>query len=140
MADVAASANASAEPIYVPRARAYLVPYPKDALTRAVDSYEPDIFDGMRLGVLALSQRCTHLDCKVPWCASSQWFECPCHGAQFNRVGEKKGGPAYSGLESFPVTLRKGQIVINTGRRRRGTPLGTNTTGQEAEGPHCVHE
>ena len=54
-------------------------------------------------------------------------------------VGEKKGGPAPRGLDRF----------AHRGRRRRahrrtpasiiqGPPIGTNTTGQEAEGPHCV--
>ena len=44
--------------------------------------------------VVAISQKCTHLGCKVPWCASSGQFECPCHGSKFNRAGEYRAGPA----------------------------------------------
>jgi cytochrome b6-f complex iron-sulfur subunit len=29
-------------------------------------------------------------------------------------------------------------LVVNTGQIIQGPPIGTNTTGQEAEGPHCV--
>ena len=47
----------------------------------------------MKQGIVALYQKCPHLGCRVPSCATSQWFECGCHGSQYNRVGEKKGGP-----------------------------------------------
>jgi cytochrome b6-f complex iron-sulfur subunit len=29
-------------------------------------------------------------------------------------------------------------LTVNTGQIVQGPPIGTNTTGQEAEGPHCV--
>jgi len=31
-----------------------------------------------------------------------------------------------------------GVLTVNTGQIIQGPPIGTNTTGQEAEGPHCV--
>jgi cytochrome b6-f complex iron-sulfur subunit len=31
-----------------------------------------------------------------------------------------------------------GVLTVNTGQLIQGPPIGTNTTGQEAEGPHCV--
>jgi len=37
---------------------------------------------------VALSWKCPHLGCRVPWCDSSGEFECPCHGSKFNRLGE----------------------------------------------------
>jgi cytochrome b6-f complex iron-sulfur subunit len=92
----------------------------------------------MELGLVALYQKCVHLGCRVPWCKSSQWFECPCHGSKYNRVGEKKGGPAPRGLDRFPVSVAGGQVVVDTGLLSIGPPIGTNTTGQEAEGPHCA--
>ena len=60
-------------------------------------------------GFVALYQKCVHLGCRVPFCETSQWFECPCHGSQYNRVGEKKGGPAPRGLDRFAVTRRRRQ-------------------------------
>jgi cytochrome b6-f complex iron-sulfur subunit len=74
----------------------------------------------------------------VPNCDSSQWFECPCHGSQYNRVGEKRGGPAPRGMDRFPVTISGGEVTVDTGQIFLGPPIGTNTTGQEVEGPHCV--
>jgi cytochrome b6-f complex iron-sulfur subunit len=53
-------------------------------------------------------------------------------------VGEKKGGPAPRGLDRFPVKLVGDAVTIDTGNIVLGPPIGTNTTGQEAEGPHCV--
>jgi cytochrome b6-f complex iron-sulfur subunit len=126
------------QPFYVPEARAYINPYPESAIPQAKKVYAESILPGMEAGVVALFQKCVHLGCRVPWCATSQWFECPCHGSKYNRVGEKKGGPAPRGLDRFPVDVAGGQVVINTSIVVQGPPIGTNTTGQEAEGPNCV--
>jgi len=82
--------------LYLSEARAWVTEYPKDALGKgqAVYSGQAPVFTGMQAGIVALYQKCPHLGCRVPECKSSQWFECPCHGSQYNRVGEKKGGPA----------------------------------------------
>ena len=95
--------------------------------------------EGMQGGVTALYQKCVHLGCRVPWCKASQWFECPCHGSQYNRVGEKKAGPAPRGMDHFAMTIGgDGAVTIDTATVITGVPIGTNTTGQEAEGPNCV--
>ena len=92
----------------------------------------------MENGVVALYQKCVHLGCRVPWCKSAQWFECPCHGSRYNRVGEKTGGPAPRGLDRFNVSVDGGQIVVDTAQVVQGPPVGVDTTGQQAEGPHCA--
>ena len=90
-------------------------------------------------GVVALYQTCPHLGCRVPECATSQWFECPCHGSQYNRVGEKKGGPAPRGMDRFPMKVTAAnELSVDTGVIIQGPPIGVNTTGQEAEGPNCI--
>ena len=71
-------------------------------------------------------------------CLTSQWFECPCHGSQYNQVGEKKGGPAPAASTASPPTSPAASLTVDTGTIIQGPPIGTNTTGQEAEGPHCV--
>ncbi|MFX4497626.1 hypothetical protein ABTA56_19605, partial [Acinetobacter baumannii] len=58
-------------------------------------------------------------------------------GSQYNRVGEKKGGPAPRGLDRFAVSVDGGSVTVDTKTVFVGPPIGTNTTGQEAEGPHC---
>ena len=126
------------EPFYVPEGRFYIVPYPKDDVSKAKAVYSGGVLTGMEQGLAALYQKCVHLGCRVPWCKSSQWFECPCHGSKYNRVGEKTGGPAPRGLDRFPVAVEGGQIVVDTGLLSIGPPIGTNTTGQQAEGPFCA--
>jgi cytochrome b6-f complex iron-sulfur subunit len=126
------------QPFYVPEARAYVNPYPEGALPRAKAVYSDSVLPGLEAGLIAIFQKCVHLGCRVPWCQTSQWFECPCHGSKYNRVGEKKGGPAPRGLDQFPIEVAGDQVTINTGTVVQGLPIGVETTGQEAEGPSCV--
>jgi cytochrome b6-f complex iron-sulfur subunit len=136
---------ATKQPFYSPQARTYINPYPLSSVPKAkAAGYPAPILAGMSLagpdgyGYVALYQKCVHLGCRVPWCQTSQWFECPCHGSQYNRVGEKKGGPAPRGLDRWAVSITSdGSMLVNTGNQFVGPPIGTNTTGQEAEGPHC---
>jgi cytochrome b6-f complex iron-sulfur subunit len=124
---------------YASNARTWITEYPADALPNARAVYDDNIYAGMEQGLVALYQKCPHLGCRVPSCPSSGWFECPCHGSQYNRVGEKKGGPAPRGMDRFPFTIAgNGDVTVDTGTIVTGPPIGTNTTGQEAEGPHCI--
>jgi cytochrome b6-f complex iron-sulfur subunit len=127
------------QPYYVPEARTYLVPYPKADVPKAkkVPQYAP-VIPGMEQGLVALYQKCVHLGCKVPWCQTSQWFECPCHGSKYNRVGEKRGGPAPRGMDRFVLEVSGNSIVVDTGTVIQGPPIGTDTTGQGQEGAPCV--
>ena len=131
---------ASKQPFYNPVGRFYINPYPTDAgtLAKAKKVYSPALLVGLQAGYVALYQRCVHLGCRVPWCVSSQWFECPCHGSKYNRVGEKKGGPAPRGLDRFALSVSGGSITVDTGTIYVGPPIGTNTTGQGQDGPHCA--
>jgi cytochrome b6-f complex iron-sulfur subunit len=140
LTDILTSINNTKTPYYVPEGRTYINPYPVAGVTVAKKSgaYADPIIAGMEQGLVALYQKCVHLGCRVPWCVTSQWFECPCHGSQYNRVGEKKGGPAPRGLDRFAVTVgADGGVTVDTSQVFQGPPIGTNTTGQEAEGPHC---
>ncbi|MFV2038777.1 MAG: ubiquinol-cytochrome c reductase iron-sulfur subunit [Acidimicrobiales bacterium] len=125
---------------YVPEGRMWVTKYPAGSLVKAEEAYSAPELIGMRAGLIALFQKCPHLGCRVPECGTSQWFECPCHGSQYNRVGEKKGGPAPRGMDRFAMDVTDGVFTVDTGTIILGPPIGTNTTGQEAEGPHCVGE
>ncbi len=107
--------------MYVAQGRFYISPYPDAFLVKAAQAYSPAVVSGMETGVVALYQKCTHLGCRVPFCATSQWFECPCHGSQYNRVGEKKGGPAPRGLDRFAIEVSGGVVIVDTGIRRGAT-------------------
>ncbi len=125
---------------YVPEGRMWVTRYPPGSIKKAEANYSVQELTGMRAGVIALYQKCPHLGCRVPECVTSQWFECPCHGSKYNRVGEKKGGPAPRGMDRFAMEVTGGSLVVDTGTIILGPPIGTNTTGQEAEGPACVGE
>jgi cytochrome b6-f complex iron-sulfur subunit len=125
---------------YLAEARTWVTKFPNASLPKAESQgvYKSNVLNGMKEGYVALYQKCPHLGCRVPECTSSQWFECPCHGSQYNRIGEKKGGPAPRGMDRFAVTIVNGAVIVDTGQVIPGPAIGTNTTGQEAEGPHCV--
>ena len=89
-------------------------------------------------GLMALYQRCVHLGCRVPFCATSQWFECPCHGSKYNRAGEWRDGPAPTGLDRFAVRVENGSVAVDTSQIVKGPPRGIESLGQGPEGPHCV--
>jgi cytochrome b6-f complex iron-sulfur subunit len=139
VADANTAINAK-QPYYNATAKTYIVAYPKANLPAAkkVSAYTPPILAGMEAGYVALYQKCVHLGCRVPWCQSSQWFECPCHGSKYNKVGEKVGGPAPRGLDRFVLEVTGGSIVVDTGNLVLGPPIGTNTINQSPEGPLCV--
>jgi cytochrome b6-f complex iron-sulfur subunit len=124
--------------LYKPEGRLWITEYPAAALDKAAAVYTPPELAGMEAGLIALWQTCPHLGCRVPDCTTSQWFECGCHGSQYNRVGEYKAGPAPRGMDRFAMSVEGGNFVVDTGTIIQGPPGGTNTTGQEAEGPHCV--
>ena len=88
--------------------------------------------------VMALYWKCVHLGCKVPWCASSQWWECPCHGSRYNRWGEYQAGPAPRGLDRFEVRTDGGRLLLNTSAVITGPPRGGGVLNQPQEGPSCV--
>ncbi len=138
IADVEASIDNGNGFYYYPEGRMWVTKYPIGSLKKAEAVYSGPELAGMRAGLVALYQKCPHLGCRVPQCETSQWFECPCHGSQYNRVGEKRGGPAPRGMDRFAMAVTDGVFTVDTGTIVQGPPIGTNTTGQEAEGPHCI--
>lgn len=123
---------------YVAEGRMWITAYPTGSIDKAKAVYSDPVLNAMAVGLSPLYQKCPHLGCRVPSCVSSKWFECPCHGSQYNMAGEKKGGPAPRGMDRFATEVTGGSLIVNTGLVIQGPPVGTNTTGQEAEGPHCV--
>jgi cytochrome b6-f complex iron-sulfur subunit len=121
--------------VYVGAARTYLVGWNGTPGTGQADYPAEGV---TAEGVMALYQRCVHLGCRVPFCTSSKWFECPCHGSKYNNAGEYKLGPAPRGLDRFVMEVTNGVVVVDTSTIKLGPPRGTNTTDQPQEGPFCV--
>jgi cytochrome b6-f complex iron-sulfur subunit len=138
VADISAKITASKGFLYSAEGRMWMTNYPTSAVEKAKKVYPAAVLPSMEAGIVALYQKCPHLGCRVPSCATSQWFECPCHGSQYNMAGEKKGGPAPRGMDRFATSVTGGVLTVDTGQIFQGPAIGTNTTGQEAEGPHCV--
>jgi Rieske Fe-S protein len=91
--------------------------------------------------IRALSRKCTHLGCGVPFCESSGQFECPCHGSAFNRAGELRGGPSPRGMDQHPFEVgADGLIYIDTGTTENGPAPGTETIDEPVRGPACAEE
>jgi cytochrome b6-f complex iron-sulfur subunit len=124
--------------LYVPEGKMWVTEYPASALEKARQVYSPPELNGMEAGLVALFQKCPHLGCRVPDCQTSKWFECPCHGSKYNQAGEKKGGPAPRGMDHFGTVVDGDTFIADTGLIIQGAPIGTDTTGQEQEGPSCL--
>jgi cytochrome b6-f complex iron-sulfur subunit len=67
-------------------------------------------------GFLALWQKCPHLGCAVPWVEEEGQFHCPCHGSLFDRNGVVLGGPAPRPLDTFQVSIRSGEVWVDTSK------------------------
>jgi cytochrome b6-f complex iron-sulfur subunit len=82
---------------------------------------------------------CPHLGCAVPWCQTSQWFECPCHGSRYNKYGEWTGGPAPRGLDRYVSFVDgDGQLVVDLSSPITGPARTANALEQAREGPSCI--
>ncbi len=90
--------------------------------------------------IVALSDICTHLHCRVTFCESAGQFECPCHGTVFNRAGDYLSGPAPRGLDRHPVEIEDGVVLVDTAVTITGPPPGTLTIDEPAKGPSCHDE
>ena len=137
-ADVLDEIRAERAPFVYPSGRMYVVEYDPN-LPGAEEAYgeiAPVTDSGG--GLMALYHKCVHLGCRVPWCQTSQWFECPCHGSKYNKWGEWVGGPAARGLDRFPSRIENGNLIVSTGTVITGPARTARVLQQEAEGPNCV--
>jgi cytochrome b6-f complex iron-sulfur subunit len=67
-------------------------------------------------GFLALSRKCTHLGCTVPWMNEEKKFACPCHGSAYDMRGEIISPPAPRPLDAFAVSIENNVVKVNTHR------------------------
>jgi cytochrome b6-f complex iron-sulfur subunit len=106
-------------PAYYPEARAFVVLV--DPGQQRFLPGEDTAGDGTALNVRALYQRCPHLGCKPNPCLKNFWFECPCHGSRYDRLGIKADGaqygPAPRSMDRFSIIVDgEGKLTINTGK------------------------
>lgn len=65
-------------------------------------------------GFLALSRRCTHLGCTVPWDEATRKFLCPCHASRFDETGMVLSAPAPRPLDLYAVRIEQGVVKVDT--------------------------
>jgi cytochrome b6-f complex iron-sulfur subunit len=68
-------------------------------------------------GFLALSSRCSHLGCSVPWNEKTRTFPCPCHASVFDMTGNVDSPPAPRALDLFPMRIESGVVRVDTRSR-----------------------
>jgi cytochrome b6-f complex iron-sulfur subunit len=102
-------------PAYFSEARAYIQLV--DPSLGFQDGDSPD-GSGETTNVRTLYQRCPHLGCKPNFCESNYWFECPCHGSRYDRLGVKvlEYGPAPRGMDLFASSVENGILTVDTSR------------------------
>lgn len=94
----------------------------------STDTYEPGSVSAFAMGqfflirlkdggFLALSSRCTHLGCALPWDNKANKFICPCHASEFDIMGNVLSSPAPRALDLFEVSIVNKNIRVNIGKK-----------------------
>ncbi len=112
-----AGALTAGAPAYFQDARSY-VTLIDPSRPEFVPGDSPD-GSGEATNVRTLYQRCTHLGCKPNFCTKNYWFECPCHGSRYDRLGikVKELGPAPRSLDRFSSSVDgKGVLTLDTSK------------------------
>jgi cytochrome b6-f complex iron-sulfur subunit len=76
-------------------------------------------------GFLALSRKCTHLGCTVPWIEAEMKFACPCHASAFDITGSVINSPAPRPLDLFPILIENNIVKVNTAKPLKRTEFRT---------------
>lgn len=66
-------------------------------------------------GLVALSNTCPHLGCKVHWESEKSRFFCPCHEGAFDPAGKPIAGPPKAenmSLGAYELTEKDGQLYL----------------------------
>jgi len=75
-------------------------------------------------GFLALSSKCTHLGCTVPWLDNQKKFACPCHGSAFDITREVLSPPAPRALDVYHLFIENDVVKVDTGKRSKRNAFG----------------
>lgn len=126
-------ADGSITPVFWPEAKSWIVPISAGALAGSQFADASVATDDL----MALFQKCVHLGCRVPWCQSSQGFECPCHGSKYNAAGEYEFGPAPRNLDRFVVEDQSGRFIIKTGQVIQSERAVVKSS-KYPQGPSCI--
>jgi menaquinol-cytochrome c reductase iron-sulfur subunit len=82
---------------------------------RTVNSYGVYIVRKSETGndVVAFSNVCTHLACRVNWNDQAQEYICPCHDGKFNIDGTVVAGPPPRPLDRYETKVEDGNLSLH---------------------------
>ena len=96
----------------VPAGGSKLFRYPTDDDACILLRLAPDKF-------VAFNQNCTHLNCPVHFDSANSQLACPCHHGFFNAEdGKAVSGPPRRSLAALAVTVRDGQVFVQSSNER----------------------
>ena len=114
------------DPLYSVESSAFVAQFEADLLADAQATYSAALLDSCRLGVIALSDKCTRDGARVGYCPDAQGYLCSACGSLYDRVGDQLMGSAPRGLDHLHVEQdRNGDLIIDRRRKVNGSPAGT---------------
>jgi menaquinol-cytochrome c reductase iron-sulfur subunit len=78
-----------------------------------VNSYGVYIVKQVDGSCLALSNKCTHLSCRVNWTPDSEAYICPCHNAYFTIDGAIIKGPQPRPLDQYETKIENDILFLH---------------------------
>ncbi len=80
---------------------------------KTVNSYGVYILHNEDGSFLALSNKCTHLSCRVNWKTDESAYICPCHDAYFAIDGQIISGPQPRPLDQYETKVEENTLFIH---------------------------
>ncbi len=83
---------------------------------KTVNSYGVFVLRKSESETLVISNRCTHLSCRVNWDEAASAYLCPCHDAKFGINGEVLSGPPPRPLDQYSgekIKVEEGILLIH---------------------------
>lgn len=84
-----------------------------DGWVQTVNSYGVFIIKNQDGSILALSNKCTHLSCRVNWKPEESAYICPCHDAYFDINGGIIKGPQPRPLDKYVTKIENDNLSIH---------------------------
>jgi menaquinol-cytochrome c reductase iron-sulfur subunit len=79
---------------------------------RTTNSYGVYVYRSSDTEVVAYSNVCTHLACRVNWKEDLQLFVCPCHDGRFDINGKVTKDPPPRPLDRYETKIEEGKLSI----------------------------
>src|SRR4030043_1736722 len=80
---------------------------------KTVNSYGVYIIHNEDGSILALSNKCTHLSCRVNWKIEKNAYICPCHDAYFAIDGQIISGPQPRPLDPYETKVEENILFVH---------------------------